>query len=92
MMFLTLPAMMSLIACQSTTSNPVVLPSLEEYAPEVQDRAGEEYNQLGPLCPRTETTPGCSALRTFINDYKTLRNRIRCASGERPDLCGDQDE
>lgn len=78
MLFLTAAVMTLLAACGATNSN-VVMPRLEQYAPAVQARAADEFDALAASCPRTETTPDCSALRTFINDYKTLRDRVRAA-------------
>ena len=72
--------MMSLTACQRETSSLIVVtPEIVEYAPEVQQRALEELNELGHPCLPNEVTPDCSALRTFINDYKHLRDKIRAA-------------
>ena len=71
-------ATIPLTAC-GTTSSSIVLPPLESYAAEVQNRAADELEGLGPPCPRTEVTPGCSAVKALVNDYKTMRDRVRAA-------------
>jgi predicted small lipoprotein YifL len=75
-LFLIAAAMIPLTACGTKSSN-LVLPPLEHYTAEVQNRAADELEALGPPCPRTEVTPDCSAVKTLINDYKTMRDRIR---------------
>lgn len=73
--------MMLMTACQVERSEVVIaaIPDLVEYAPEVQLRALEELQALGPPCLPVEVTEGCSALRTFVNDYKRTRDQIRAA-------------
>ncbi len=55
----------------------VVAPELVVYGASVQDRALEEFEALGPPCPKVEATPGCSAIKTMIMDYKRTRDQIR---------------
>lgn len=83
--------MMLTTACQRESFDAVIVetPDLVEYAPEVQTRALEEMRALGwtkeagearvPPCPAAEVIAGCSALRTFVNDYKRTRDQIRAA-------------
>ncbi len=73
--------MMLLTACGTGNSEVVIsaIPDLVEYSPEVQQLAGEELQALGPPCLPMELTPGCSALRTLVNDYKHVRDEIRAA-------------
>jgi len=82
---------MLMTACQVDRSEVVIaaIPDLVEYAPEVQAKALEEMQALGwtkdagearvPPCPAAEVIVGCSALRTFVNDYKHTRDQIRAA-------------
>lgn len=70
-MFLVLPMMLLLTACDPNGSSDVVVkivcPRINEYDAKTQDRALAEYNALPPG----------SALRLFIGDYKQLREQIR---------------
>ena len=87
-----LPVMMSLTACATETSETVIVaaPELIRYSPEVQARALNEMRELGwavkpgetpvPPCLPNEVTPECSALKTFVNDYKWTRDQIREAN------------
>jgi hypothetical protein len=72
-----------LSACGNTLSSPVlVAPSLPTYTPEVQERAIEELEELGPACPRNRAVPGCSALKLFTDDYGDLRAKLRAMEGD----------
>lgn len=75
-LFLIVAVAIPLTACGTKSSN-LVLPTLEHYAAEVQNHAADELEKLGPPCPRTEVTPDCSAVKTLVNDYKTMRDRVR---------------
>ena len=55
----------------------LVTPPLENYDPVVLNHAADELDKLGAACPRTSIDGNCSALVTLINDYKTLRNKIK---------------
>lgn len=78
LMFLTLTTALLLSACEKADSNRIIVfPYLEKYEPEVQLRAAEELETLPPSCPRTHVIADCSAVRLLVNDYGTLRERIR---------------
>lgn len=49
------------------------------YAPEFQAAAAAEYEALPPSCQANDadTPPGCSALKSMINDYLHLRRQLR---------------
>lgn len=49
------------------------------YSPAFQAAAAAEYDALAVSCqPNDPTTPpGCSAIKTMINDYGQLRARLR---------------
>ena len=55
----------------------LVTPPLENYDPVVLSHAADELDKLGAACPRTSIDDNCSALVTLINDYKTLRDKIK---------------
>lgn len=59
-------------------------PTLFEYGREVQAQGADEFDKLGPACPRDELVPGCSVLRTFTKDYKTNRDEIRAIKKQPP--------
>lgn len=69
------------ISCARENFDAVIVetPDLIEYAPEVQQRALDELQALGPPCLPMEVTEGCSALRTLVNDYGRVRDQIRAA-------------
>lgn len=50
-----------------------------DYTPHFQEAAMEEYGSLPLSCQPNDpaTPPGCSALKTMINDYMHLRARLR---------------
>lgn len=54
-----------------------VTPPLEDYSEEVRNKAADEMDKLGAPCPRTELVADCSALVTLMNDYATLRKKIK---------------
>lgn len=76
-----LAATMLLTACAKESSDRVIVvtPDVVDYAPDVQALAMEEYSRLGPPCLRNEVFEGCSALKTFVNDYKLMRDQARAA-------------
>tara|TARA_R100001163_G_scaffold40332_1_gene30606 strand:- start:268 stop:717 length:450 start_codon:yes stop_codon:yes gene_type:complete len=57
----------------------IVTPPLVDYTSEIQTRAADEFEQLGPPCARDHLTENCSAAARFIMDYGTLRDKIRAA-------------
>jgi hypothetical protein len=68
-LFLVLPTMLLLTACDPGSSEVVVkivCPTIMQYDAKTQDRALAEYQAL----------PAGSALRQFIGDYKRLRDQI----------------
>lgn len=65
-----LAAMTSLTACAATISEPpprIICPAIAEYPADLQDRAADELASLGQG----------AALRTFMQDYRELRARLR---------------
>ena len=88
---IALLAMTLLTACETPTgsSERVVVrsPELIRYSQEVEKRAFDEMVTIGwvdedgkslvPPCPPNEVFLGCSALKTFVNDYGFTRNQIR---------------
>jgi len=53
-------------------------PPLYAYSPAFQTRAAAELDALSQTaCDRQEPTPGCSAIRRLIADYKTDRDGLR---------------
>ena len=74
-LFLTAPW---LAACTTAPSNGDA-PLVASYTPAFQAAVATEYDILPPACqPNDPTTPpGCSALKTLINDYLLLRDRLR---------------
>lgn len=70
-MFLALPMMLLLTACEPDGSETVVVKffclKVNEYDAKTTDRALAEYNAL----------PKDSALRLFLGDYKRLRDQAR---------------
>lgn len=57
----------------------IVTPPLVDYTSEIQTRAADEFEKLGPPCARDTVTENCSALARFVMDYGTLRDKIRAA-------------
>ena len=57
----------------------IVTPPIVDYTGEVQSRAADEFEKLGPPCARDHLTENCSAAARFIMDYGTLRDKIRAA-------------
>ena len=49
------------------------------YTPDFQAAAAAEYQALPPSCQTNDATtpPGCSALKSMVNDYLHLRLRLR---------------
>ena len=66
-----------LTSCEKASSSIVVTPALFEYAPQVQERAADELDLLGPECARTVVVANCSAVKTFMLDYGVVREQIR---------------
>ncbi len=54
-----------------------VTPPLENYSKEIRNKAADEMDSLGVACPRAEIIAGCSAVVTLINDYATLRRKVK---------------
>lgn len=57
----------------------IVTPPLVDYAPEIQGRAADELERLGPPCARDTIVADCSAAARLIIDYGVLREKIRAA-------------
>ena len=57
----------------------IVTPPIVDYTSEIQTRAADEFEKLGPPCARDTVTENCSAVARFIMDYGTLRDKIRAA-------------
>tara|TARA_R110002124_G_scaffold24344_1_gene89291 strand:- start:172 stop:606 length:435 start_codon:yes stop_codon:yes gene_type:complete len=57
----------------------IVTPPIVDYTSEIQVRAADEFERLGPPCARDTVTQNCSAAARFIMDYGTLRDKIRAA-------------
>ena len=76
---LLLPLMLC-AGCETVVSNHVVPPVIL-YEPEVQERAADELEQLGPPCARDTVYPGCSAVHRFVIDYQLMRDQIRAVKG-----------
>lgn len=74
-LFLTAPW---LAACASAPSDSATV-LVASYTPAFQAAVAAEYETLSPACqPNDPTTPpGCSTLKTLIDDYLLLRDRLR---------------
>lgn len=57
----------------------IVTPPIVDYTSEIQVRAADEFERLGPPCARDTVTENCSAIARFVMDYGTLRDKIRAA-------------
>lgn len=57
----------------------IVTPPIVDYTAEIQVRAADEFDKLGPPCARDTVTENCSAVARFVMDYGTLRDKIRAA-------------
>ena len=57
----------------------IVTPPIVDYTSEIQTRAADEFEKLGPPCARDTVTENCSAVARFVMDYGTLRDKIRAA-------------
>ena len=57
----------------------IVTPPIVDYTSEIQVRAADEFERLGPPCARDTVTENCSAVARFVMDYGTLRDKIRAA-------------
>ena len=57
----------------------IVTPPLVDYTSEIQTRAADEFDKLGPPCARDTVIENCSAVARFVMDYGTLRDKIRAA-------------
>ena len=68
--------MIPLIGCE-TVAFKAITPEIIEYEREVQLRAADELDTLGPPCPRDAVFGGCSAIKRMIKDYLLTRDRIR---------------
>lgn len=74
--------MMLLTACGAASFNPPIqtaraLPPLYAYSKAFQLKAADELDNGLPACARMEGMGECSALRTMIADYKTVRDGLR---------------
>lgn len=80
-LFLLLIATPLASGCAGATFEPatVVLPEVKAYSPEVQARAADELETLGPPCPRDVVIAECSALHRFTLDYLEIRDEARNA-------------
>ncbi len=67
-----------LTACAGPASDGDALLVID-YAPGFQAAAAVEYEALPPSCQANDvhTPPGCSTLKSMINDYLHLRRRLR---------------
>jgi hypothetical protein len=86
---LSLLAMLTVMSgCAGELSKSVALPpargcraqpDLITYSAEFQAKALEEKNllQARPCAPLDNAPAGCSALRTMVSDYGTVRDQIR---------------
>ncbi|MFQ5783627.1 MAG: hypothetical protein ACE5H8_02235 [Alphaproteobacteria bacterium] len=74
---LALATGLSLTACATGVSDDAAL--VIGYPPRFQAAVAAELAQMPPACQAgdPETPPGCSPLRTLLNDYKHLRDRLR---------------
>ena len=74
---LALAIALSLTACVGATSDDGAL--VVAYPPEFQRAAADELARMPVACQAGDPTtpPGCSPVRTLINDYKHLRDRLR---------------
>lgn len=78
MLFQTALTLLLLTACSTEPSNPYRAdPKIEQYAKEVQLRAAGELKATPPSCPRTHVIADCSAVKLLVNDYKTMRDKLR---------------
>ena len=57
----------------------IVTPPLVDYTSEIQSRAADEFEKLGPPCARDTVTANCSAAARLLMDYGTLRDKIRAS-------------
>lgn len=57
----------------------IVTPPIVDYTSEIQVRAADEFERLGPPCARDTVSENCSAIARFVMDYGTLRDKIRAA-------------
>lgn len=73
--FLALMSAMQLGACAGANSD-IVLPAVTNYGADVQMRAADEFEQLGPPCPKDIVIADCSAVKRMILDYLWLRDQI----------------
>lgn len=79
MLFLLLIATPLANGCAQGGSSTVVVPEVKAYSSEVQARAADELETLGPPCPRDVVIAECSALHRFTLDYLEIRDEARNA-------------
>ena len=74
--WLLLPIVMLVAACQTVVSDSGLV---VEYAPEFMAAAAVEYDTMATSCQHNDpTTPeGCSTVKSLVNDYLQLRDRLR---------------
>jgi hypothetical protein len=73
---------LSVTACAKAPSSGFVLPPVGPYSAEVQTKAADELDAMGPPCPHDVVITGCSAVHRMIIDYKDMRDRTRAISGD----------
>ena len=64
-----------LTACAGAVT--VDVPDLIDYSAEFQKRAAIEKKNLNPPCHRQTPSADCSPVRTLVEDYFWMRERIR---------------
>lgn len=70
--------MMSLLSgCATPASNLKVEIPLVQYSSEFQNKTADELEKMLPSCPLNTVRSDCSAVKTFIKDYKLLRDQVR---------------
>ena len=75
--WLALPIAMLLSGCGAAASDDRAL--VVEYSPDFQAAVAVEYDTLAVSCQRGDpaTPPGCSPVKTMVNDYLQLRDQLR---------------
>ncbi len=75
--YLALATVLFSSACAGPASDDTAV-LVVDYSPAFQAAAAAEYETLPPSCQPDDPIkpPGCSALKTMINDYRHLRARL----------------
>jgi hypothetical protein len=70
--------------CATAPSDPrpLILPPLERYSADFQERAAREMEEAGRPCDRLEPTGECSALSRLVIDHLNLRDDLRALHGD----------